>query len=84
MLQHIGFVKDGSIGRFSHSADSYMKVCNPVNGVGGVVGLSTGIYIPVSDLPKFDLGPLFHIDWNNLSELISVYCDEEEEEDEDE
>lgn len=51
MKTHIGFVKEGTIFHFPNSVYDYMKVCDR-NGIGGVVNLSTGLYISVSDLEK--------------------------------
>ena len=51
MKIHIGFVKEGTIFYFPNSEYEYMKVCDR-NGVGGVVNLSTGLYILTSDLEK--------------------------------
>ena len=51
MKIHIGFIKEGTILHFPNSVYDYMKVCDR-NGVGGVVNLSTGLYISVSDLEK--------------------------------
>ena len=57
MKIHIGFIKDGTILRFPNSTYVYMKVCDR-NGVGGVVNLSTGLYISTSDLEKEGLSPM--------------------------
>lgn len=57
MKTHIGFIKEGTILDFPNSAYTYMKVCDR-NGVGGVVNLSTGLYIPTSDLEKEGLSPM--------------------------
>lgn len=57
MKIHIGFIKEGTILHFPNSAYNYMKVCDR-NGVGGVVNLSTGLYISVSDLEKEGLSPM--------------------------
>ena len=57
MKIHIGFIKEGTILHFPNSVYDYMKVCDR-NGVGGVVNLSTGLYIPVSDLEKEGLSPM--------------------------
>lgn len=57
MKIHIGFIKDGTILHFPNSVYDYMKVCDR-NGVGGVVNLSTGLYIPTSDLEKEGLSPM--------------------------
>jgi len=56
MYQHIGFVKDGTLVNFPHSARTFMKVCTE-DGLGGVVDITNGQLIMVRDLPKFDLGP---------------------------
>lgn len=56
MYQHIGFVKDGTLVNFPHSARTFMKVCTE-DGLGGVVDIVDGELIMVRDLPKFDLGP---------------------------
>lgn len=57
MKTHIGFIKEGTIIHFPNSVYDYMKVCDR-NGVGGVVNLSTGLYIPTSDLEKEGLSPM--------------------------
>lgn len=57
MKIHIGFVKDGTIFHFSNSVYDYMKVCDR-NGIGGVVNLSTGLYIPTSELEEKGLSPM--------------------------
>lgn len=57
MKSHIGFVKEGTILQFPNSVYDYMKVCDR-NGVGGVVNLSTGLYIPTSELEKGGLSPM--------------------------
>lgn len=57
MKIHIGFVKEGTIFHFPNSAYDYMKVCDR-NGIGGVVNLSTGLYISTSDLEKEGLCPM--------------------------
>lgn len=53
MKIHIGFIKEGTILHFSNSVYNYMKVCSR-EGIGGVVNLSTGLYISTSDLEKED------------------------------
>ena len=57
MKTHIGFIKEGTIFHFPNSAYDYMKVCGR-NGVGGVVNLSTGLYISTSNLEKEGLSPM--------------------------
>ena len=57
MKTHIGFIKEGTILHFPNSVYDYMKVCDR-NGVGGIVNLSTGLYIPTSDLEKEGLSPM--------------------------
>lgn len=57
MKTHIGFIKEGTILHFPNSIYDYMKVCDR-NGVGGVVNLSTGLYISTSDLEKEGLSPM--------------------------
>ena len=57
MKIHIGSIKDGIIFHFPNSVYDYMKVCGR-NGVGGVVNLSTGLYISTSDLEKEGLSPM--------------------------
>jgi hypothetical protein len=56
MYQHIGFVKDGTLVSFPHSARTFMKVCT-ADGLGGVVDIVSGELIMIRDLPLFDLGP---------------------------
>ena len=57
MKIHIGFIKEGAILYFPNSAYIYMKVCDR-NGVGGVVNLSTGLYISVSELEAEGFSPM--------------------------
>lgn len=57
MKIHIGSIKEGTIFYFPNSAYDYMKVCDR-NGIGGVVNLSTGLYISTSDLEKEGLSPI--------------------------
>ena len=51
MKVHIGFIKEGTIIHFPNSVYDYMKVCGR-DGVGGVVNLSTGLYISTSELEE--------------------------------
>lgn len=57
MKIHIGSIKDGTIFHFPNSVYDYMKVCDR-NGIGGVVNLSTGLYILTSDLEKEGFSPM--------------------------
>ena len=57
MKIHIGFIKEGTVLHFPNSVYDYMKVCDR-NGVGGVVNLSTGLYISTSNLEKEGLSPM--------------------------
>ena len=57
MKIHIGFIKEGTILHFPNSVCDYMKVCDR-NGDGGVVNLSTGLYISTSDLEKEGLSQM--------------------------
>lgn len=57
MKIHVGFVKEGTIFHFPNSVYDYMKVCDR-NGIGGVVNLSTGLYISTSNLEKEGLSPM--------------------------
>ena len=57
MKIHIDFIKEGTIFHFPNSVYDYMKVCGR-NGVGGVVNLSTGLYISTSALEKEGLSPI--------------------------
>lgn len=57
MKIHIGFIKEGTILHFFNSVYNYMKVCSR-EGIGGVVNLSTGLYISTSDLEKEGLSPM--------------------------
>lgn len=57
MKIHVGFIKEGTILLFPNSAYVYIKVCGR-DGVGGVVNLSTGLYIPTSDLEEEGLSPM--------------------------
>lgn len=66
-LMHLGFVPDGAIIEFPHSAYVYMKVCG-VNGNGAVVRLMNGLYLTKADLNRLDLGEFCRIVANNLDE----------------
>ena len=57
MKIHIGSIKDSTIFHFPNSVYDYMKVCGR-NGIGGVVNLSTGLYIPTSELEEEGLSPM--------------------------
>ena len=57
MKIHIGFVKDGTIFHFPNSAYDSMKVCSRT-GIGGVVNLSTGLYLSTSELEEEGLSPI--------------------------
>ena len=57
MKIHIGSIKDGIIFHFPNSVYDYMKVCGR-NGVGGVVNLSTGLYLSTSELEEEGLSPM--------------------------
>ena len=57
MKIHIGFVKDDTIFHFPNSAYDYMKVCSRT-GIGGVVNLSTGLYLSTSELEEEGLSPI--------------------------
>ena len=57
MKTHIGFIKEGTILHFPNSVYDYMKVCDR-NGIGGIVNLSTGLYISTSDLEEEELSPM--------------------------
>ena len=59
MKIHIGFIKEGTIFHFPNSVYDYMKVCDR-NGVGGVVNLSTDLYISTSNLEKEKLSPMIY------------------------
>lgn len=66
-LIHIGFVPDGAVIEFPHSAYIYMKVCS-VDGIGAVVRLSGGLYLTMNDLDKRDLGTFCRVVALNLDE----------------
>lgn len=70
MKIHIGFIKEGTILHFPNSVYDYMKVCDR-NGIGGVVNLSTGLYISTSDLEKEGLSPM--IDYQQ--KILSIIFD---------
>lgn len=57
MKIHIGSVKEGTIFHFPNSAYDYMKVCGRT-GIGGVVNLSTGLYISTSELEEEGFSPM--------------------------
>ena len=64
MKIHIGFIKEGTILHFPNSAYDYMKVCGRT-GIGGVVNLSTGLYISTSELEEEGFSPLIDCPVNN-------------------
>lgn len=66
MKIHIGFVKDGTIFHFPNSAYNYMKVCSRT-GIGGVVNLSTGLYLSTSELEEEGLSPMIDCPIENPS-----------------
>ena len=66
-LIHIGFVPDGAVIEFPHSAYIYMKVCS-ADGMGAVVRLFGGLYLTMSDLDKRDLGVMCRVLATNLDE----------------
>lgn len=66
---HVSSVKDGSIIFFPHSACYWIKVCNPMTGIGGVVELYSGKYYPVSALDNVGLGIYCSIVAKNLDTL---------------
>ena len=57
MKIHVGFIKEGTIFHFPNSVYDYMKVCSR-EGIGGVVNLSTGLYISTSKLEEEGLSPM--------------------------
>ena len=59
MKIHIGFIKEGTILHFPNSIYDYIKVCDRY-GKGGVVNLSTGLYISTADLEKEGLFPMIN------------------------
>lgn len=78
---HISAVRDGSIVNFPNLIDEYMKVCNGSNGVGGVVNLRTGNYIPVSKFAERGIGVKCYVVYDNLEKLIQGRINEDEDED---
>lgn len=80
-LVHIASVTDGAIVSFPHSAYAYMKVCDS-NGIGGVVRLSTGSYIPTRELEAEGLGLKCHVDFPTIDRMYAETIDTEEDEDE--
>ena len=67
-MEHISSVKDGAIVMFKGSTEFWMKVCDS-NGHGGVVKLSSGLYVSISDLWKYGLNKQAEIIASNLNEL---------------
>lgn len=74
MIQ-ISTVRDGAIVMFPNSAYYWIKVCGR-DGIGGVVNLAKGLYIPVRDLNKNGLGEKVTVVAKNLDDLL--FEDEEE------
>ena len=66
MKIHIGSIKEGTILHFPNSVYDYMKVCDR-NGIGGVVNLSTGLYISTSNLEKEGLSSMIDYPIENPS-----------------
>lgn len=66
-------VKDGAIVHFKNSVYEYMKVCSR-DGMGGVVRLATGLYIPRNQLAYYGLEDEVTISADNLDAL---YFDED-------
>ena len=69
MKIHIGFIKEGTVLHFPNSVYDYMKVCDR-NGAGGVVNLSTGLYISTSNLEKEGLSPMIDYQQKILSIIV--------------
>jgi len=64
-LVHVGTVKDGAVISFNNSPYMYMKVCG-ANGIGGVVRLAGGKYIPTSQLTNWCLNEYCYIEADDL------------------
>jgi len=73
-MEHISSINDGAIVMFKGSAEFWMKVCDN-SGRGGVVKLSNGLYVSISDLWKYGFNKQAEIVASNLNEL---YFGEEE------
>ena len=67
-MEYISSVNDGAIVMFKGSAEFWMKVCDN-GGHGGVVKLSNGLYVSISDLWKYGLNKQAEIVASNLNEL---------------
>lgn len=72
-LVHVGSVDDGSLVCFPHSNFVFMKVCDS-SGVGGVVDLLMGEYIPINKLCERGLNLRC---WVVSKDLDAWYYDED-------
>ncbi len=66
---HISNAWDGAIVQFPASACFFMKVCGR-DGIGGVVNLHNGLYLPVRALEKEGLGEKVAIVAMNLDDFL--------------
>jgi len=66
---HISSVQDGAIVCFPNSAYYFMKVCDR-NGIGGVVRLYSGLYIPIRDLTHYKFGLGVQVVADSLDEFL--------------
>ena len=71
MTTHIGNAWDGAIVRFPASARFFMKVCQRSTGLGGVVDITNGEYIPTNELDKYALGQQVMIIAMNLDDFTT-------------
>jgi len=72
---HVSSVKDGAIIMFPGSVVYWMKVCSR-DGIGGVVNLNNGLYVPVSDLVRYELGLNCYLVADSLDKLLMEDEDE--------
>lgn len=70
MTTHISRAWDGAIVRFPGSKDFFMKTCTR-DGIGGVVNLRNGLYVPARDLIRYELGERVTIVAMNLEDFVT-------------
>ena len=70
MTTHISNAWDGAIVRFPGSKDFFMKTCSRA-GMGGVVNLRNGLYVPTRDLERYEMGERVTIVAMNLEDFIT-------------
>lgn len=70
-MNHISSVKDGAIVLLNGSARYWMKVCQRSTGLGGVVDIVKGEYIPIKELDKYGFGLAADVIADSLEEFIT-------------